>query len=70
MKNKDLKPGMVVMHEDWDSRTSSPMLVVEKNGEIFLKDLTDPSLPLTEPRAGGESDDGWVVTGLNVTDQF
>lgn len=36
---KGLKPGMLVFHTSWDLRTSDPMKVIKKNGEILLKDL-------------------------------
>ena len=32
-KTKQLKPGMMVMHKDWDHRTSEPMKVVKIKGK-------------------------------------
>jgi len=60
MKTKDLKPGMLVFHREWDRRTSNPMKVISQNGKIMLLPIPNPeNLPPTEPLAGGESDDGW-----------
>jgi hypothetical protein len=36
---KNLEPGMLVFHTSWDLRTSDPMEVIKKDGEILLKDL-------------------------------
>jgi len=56
MKEKNLKPGMTVMHEDWDRRTGEPMDVVKVKGKIMLR-LS--GYPDTYPGDGGESDYGW-----------
>ncbi len=61
LTTKNLKPGMWVMHKDWDQRTSEPMKVVKREGKIMLwNELKDE---ITEPTAGGESDDGWELVG-------
>lgn len=58
LNTKQLKPGMMVMHKDWDSRTSDPMKVVKVKGQLMLK---DPEMGTTELDAGGESADGWYL---------
>jgi len=56
LKTKQLKPGMMVMHKDWDSRTSEPMKVVKIKGKIMFN---DPEMGNSDITAGGESDIGW-----------
>ena len=59
MKTKDLKSGMTVRHQEWDS-SRKPMQVVETGkAGLLLKNLQDDTLPLTSPRASGE--EGWIL---------
>ena len=55
-----LKPGMLVIHESWDQRTSDPLLVIEGDGEIKLISLEGNGI--TEVMEE-EEDYGWMVVG-------
>jgi len=60
MKTKDLKSGMTVRHQEWDSSRKPMRVVATGQAEIpLLKNLQDDTLPLTSPRASGE--DGWIL---------
>ena len=60
MKTKDLKSGMTVRHQEWDSSRKPMRVVATGQAEIpLLKNLQDDTLPLTSPRASGE--EGWIL---------
>ena len=58
MKTKELQPGMNVVHIEWDERTLEPLTVVEVKGKIMLQNSEGI---ITEPNAGGETDEGWII---------
>ena len=56
MKTKELKQGMYVIHESWDS--GKPLYVTNTITGLKLKCMETGEL--TDVTAGGESEDGWV----------
>jgi len=59
---EDLKPGMKVMHDSWNLRTSEPCLVVKMGKKIGLKDLESGEVSdIFYPDEKKEDDCGWII---------
>jgi len=59
MKTRELKPGMVVTNKEWDP--SATALIVERQGQIFVKLLFWPYFPLSKPQALCKSNNSWIL---------